>query len=285
MLLYEEGAHFKPHKDMEKAPGMFATLAICLPTEHLGGDLDVKHKNKKLTWASSRTSAFDLSFSAWYADVMHEVKPITSGHRVVLTYNVINDARFLPLPAAATHGDHDSQLQQVLRQWSDEDIWYSDINDQVDFLCHCLEHEYSWGSLSLPQLVGNDLQVVSRAAQAAKRTKFVVYLATFERKRVGDCQEDESEYGDHGDSIPKFREDYEIEDEWFLRRVVALDGKDIAEDVEIGSHYMLDPKILESLKPDDEEFSGWTGNEGASLTLWYRRSVGDNIHGLQHSKY
>lgn len=32
MLLYEEGAHFKPHKDTEKAPGMFAILAICLPT-------------------------------------------------------------------------------------------------------------------------------------------------------------------------------------------------------------------------------------------------------------
>lgn len=66
MLLYEEGAHFKPHKDTEKAPGMFATLAICLPTEHLGGDLDVKHNNKRLTWTSSKTSAFDLSFSAWY---------------------------------------------------------------------------------------------------------------------------------------------------------------------------------------------------------------------------
>lgn len=62
MLLYEEGAHIKPHKDTEKAP----TLAICLPTEHLGGDLDVKHNNKRLTWTSSKTSAFDLSFSAWY---------------------------------------------------------------------------------------------------------------------------------------------------------------------------------------------------------------------------
>ena len=66
MLLYEEGAHFKPHKDTEKAPGMFATLAICLPTEHLGGDLDVKHNNKRLTWTSSKTSAFDLFFSAGY---------------------------------------------------------------------------------------------------------------------------------------------------------------------------------------------------------------------------
>jgi hypothetical protein len=214
---------------------------------------------------------------------MHEVKHITRGHRVVLTYNIVNDARFMPLPAAATHGDHDSQLQQVLRQWSDENIWYTDIEDEVDFLCHYLEHEYTWDSLCLPRLVGNDLQVVSRVARAAKRTNFVVYLGTFERKRVGDCEEDESEYGYHDDSVPEFREENEISDEWVLQRVVALDGTDVAEDVEIGSHYMVDPKILESLKPDDEEFSGWTGNEGAYTTLWYRRSVGDDVQGLRDS--
>jgi hypothetical protein len=47
----------------------FDTLAICLPTEHLGGDLDVRHNNKRLTWTSSKTSAFDLSFSAWYVNL------------------------------------------------------------------------------------------------------------------------------------------------------------------------------------------------------------------------
>jgi hypothetical protein len=67
MLLYEEGAHFQPHKDTEKAPGMFATLAICLPTEHQGGDLVLKHNNQSLTWSSSNSSVFDLSFAAWYA--------------------------------------------------------------------------------------------------------------------------------------------------------------------------------------------------------------------------
>jgi hypothetical protein len=95
--------------------------------------------------------------------------------------------------------------------------------------------------------------------------------------------EDESEYGYHDDFIPEFREEDEISDDWVLQKVVALDGKDVAEDVEIGSRYTVDPKILESLKPDEEEFSGWTGNEGAYTTLWYRRSVGGDVHGLRHS--
>lgn len=34
LLLYEEGAFFKPHRDSEKVPGMFGTLIICLSSRH-----------------------------------------------------------------------------------------------------------------------------------------------------------------------------------------------------------------------------------------------------------
>ncbi|RGP79497.1 hypothetical protein FLONG3_2245 [Fusarium longipes] len=39
MLLYEQGAMFKPHTDIEKIPGMFGTLVISLPSNHTGGDV------------------------------------------------------------------------------------------------------------------------------------------------------------------------------------------------------------------------------------------------------
>ena len=34
LLLYQPGDHFTPHRDTEKAPGMFATLAILLPSSY-----------------------------------------------------------------------------------------------------------------------------------------------------------------------------------------------------------------------------------------------------------
>ena len=34
LLLYEPGSHFKPHRDSEKAAGMFATLTIMLPSSY-----------------------------------------------------------------------------------------------------------------------------------------------------------------------------------------------------------------------------------------------------------
>jgi hypothetical protein len=70
MSLYEEGAQSEPSQETGKPPGTFATLAICLPTEHQGGDLLVKHNEECRTWRSSKSSAFDMSFSAWYAKLI-----------------------------------------------------------------------------------------------------------------------------------------------------------------------------------------------------------------------
>ena len=34
LLLYKPGDHFAPHRDTEKAPGMFATMAVLLPSAY-----------------------------------------------------------------------------------------------------------------------------------------------------------------------------------------------------------------------------------------------------------
>ena len=38
LLIYEKGSFFAPHRDTEKSSRMFATLVICLPSRHEGGD-------------------------------------------------------------------------------------------------------------------------------------------------------------------------------------------------------------------------------------------------------
>src|SRR5215471_12364361 len=39
LLIYDVGAFFVEHRDTEKAPGMFATLIVVLPSAHEGGQL------------------------------------------------------------------------------------------------------------------------------------------------------------------------------------------------------------------------------------------------------
>lgn len=114
MLIYEKGAMFKAHTESdtsylippvctlrslngtsrprpchhdstEKIPGMFGTLVICLPSPHEGGDVVVKHSGQAKTFS---TSLVQPSVLCWYSDVHHEVLPVTSGYRCVLTYNL-----------------------------------------------------------------------------------------------------------------------------------------------------------------------------------------------------
>jgi hypothetical protein len=202
--------------------------------------------------------------------VIHEVKPITSGHRVVLTYNLINIDQSLHLPTAASIGDSDSQLRDALKLWGEAGVRNEDNGKEVGFLCHCLEHEYTESSLSLSGLTGADLSVVTRAVHAAQQTDFIVYLATFLRTHVGGCNDDD-EYG-----APEIIED--IDDDWYLQKIVTLYGTKVAEGILISRWEMLDPEVFDNRDPDDEEFEGWTGNEGATTTQWYRSSV-SGTHG------
>ena len=68
---------------------MFGTLAVCLTSAHQGDDLRLTHRGEDFEFRTSLFSDFDMSYAAWYSDVLHEVQPITSGYRLVLIYNLI----------------------------------------------------------------------------------------------------------------------------------------------------------------------------------------------------
>ncbi|EQC25455.1 hypothetical protein SDRG_16674, partial [Saprolegnia diclina VS20] len=90
LLLYEAGDFFLEHQDTEKEPGMFGTLLVQLPAEHTGGHLDVRHRGQtKRFGLDGPASADALHYCAFFADVHHAVAPLTSGHRLVLTYNLV----------------------------------------------------------------------------------------------------------------------------------------------------------------------------------------------------
>ena len=92
-MIYQEGDFFLPHKDSEKEDGMFATLIISLPSNHTGGELMVRFEGKEevIEFAPS-ASDYKIPYAAFYADCEHEVKPVTSGYRVNLVYNLVQKA-------------------------------------------------------------------------------------------------------------------------------------------------------------------------------------------------
>lgn len=164
------------------------------------------------------------------------------------------------MPNASNLGDTDNQLRQVLKLWGAEGA--VDYEDQpVDFVCHQLSHQYTESSLSLSRLVGEDLKTVNKIASIAKETGFLVYLSIVERKLEGGCDEDD----------PSHEIVDEIDSHWKLKKIVNLEDQKIGQNVMIKQSNMVDFENFDH--PDKEDYSGWTGNEGASTTLWYKRSV------------
>ena len=45
---------------------MFATLIICLPSQHTGGAVRLQHGEKSARFDTSESSAFDTTFIAWF---------------------------------------------------------------------------------------------------------------------------------------------------------------------------------------------------------------------------
>jgi hypothetical protein len=80
---------FLPHQNSEKDDAMVGTLVVSLPSAHTGGELVVEHGGESVTYRVPRE---ELSFVAFYADCRHEVKPVKSGYRVTLTFNLLAES-------------------------------------------------------------------------------------------------------------------------------------------------------------------------------------------------
>ena len=70
----------------------FATLIVCLPLEHEGGHLQVRHSGKEMTfdWGTARTDADHaaLRWAAFHAGCDYQVREVASGHRLTLVYTL-----------------------------------------------------------------------------------------------------------------------------------------------------------------------------------------------------
>jgi hypothetical protein len=71
---------------------MFGSLVVALPTPHEGGALVLRHQGQEWTFDSAAMLSVALpcsiAYVTFFSDVEHEVLPVTSGHRVTLTYNL-----------------------------------------------------------------------------------------------------------------------------------------------------------------------------------------------------
>lgn len=183
MLLYEKGALFKPHTDTEKIPGMFGTMVVCLPSAHEGGDLVLRHGDITKTFKSSEMQP---SAICWFSDVSHEVLPVISGIRCVLTFNLASTQ-----PALAPAMGVEQGMQEVrgaLHAW----MHSRNTGDEAkrDCLYYMLDHTNTEANVSLHALKGADLTRMKALKQACEELDVGLMLGILEKVEDGGCEDD-----------------------------------------------------------------------------------------------
>jgi hypothetical protein len=276
LLVYDPGSFFVPHRDTEKAAGMFATLIIVLPSIYTGGALLVRHRDREVRLDLSCPEPSQVTFAAFYADCVHEVLPITSGYRLALVYNLRRQGRG-QLPEPPNYDTEQARVTALLRQWSAGKE--ADENDSPEKLLYPLEHAYTPAALAFEALKGTDAAVADVLIAAAPAADCDLYLALVSITESGSA-EHVGYYGSRrrGWADEEDEEDFEVSEVHDRSETLSdwrrPDGSQPAlRDLPFMEDELCPPDAFEALEPDEQYFHEATGNEGASFERTYRRAA------------
>lgn len=296
LLVYGPGQFFAPHQDSEKADGMIGTLVVTLPSEFNGGAFVIEHHDEKVSYRGSRDR---LSFVAFYADCHHEVRPVTDGYRVVLTYNLFlegaTDAQRRP-----TGRPLDAMVHRVRGYFETPRPAHGPDGSSEgppDRLVYLLDHEYTQKGLGWQRLKNGDAARAAMLRDVAARLDCEVALALADVHESWSCEDDYDggryEWGHRGwsdeddddeddddedDDGGKDAEDYTLVDLFEssieLRHWISASGGRLeAISDEVSDDEVCYTKASTDLEPFKSEHEGYTGNAGNTVDRWYHRAA------------
>lgn len=294
VLVYEPGQFFTVHQDSEKARGMVGTLVVILPSAFTGGALVIAHHDRRVTY---RGSGRQLTFVAFYADCHHEVRPVTSGHRIVLTYDLIAKGR--PSRETTVSEDRVQALARSIQTYFEVDRpqrWSQDTRrERPDRLVYLLDHQYTRQSLGWQRLKNADAMRAAALRTVAQRLDCEITLALADVHESWSC-EDEHEAFSRGrgrrsywdDNVEMDEEDEDIEDadasapvdliellesEVELRHWIGPRGRVEGMSGAVDRDEVCFTRASNELEPFASEHEGYMGNYGNTVDHWYHRAA------------
>ncbi len=266
MLIYEPGDFFLPHKDSEKEKGMFATLVVGLPSPHTGGELVVRFDGREETIGmSSAASNYKIPYIAFFADCEHEIKPVTSGYRVCLVYNLLQSggAKKIGGPQFMSQATKMTELFQSMAKSMEH--WPKAV---------LLGHQYTPTNFSLAHLKHHDRPRAEALMEAAEAAGYFARLGLVTHYMMGQLEGADYYYG-YGrrpyyeeeklgeGTLGEVYEEYTTIEHWADEEAPGL-----------GEALIREENILSELemgqgKPIEQEEEGYTGNAGMTIEYWY----------------
>jgi hypothetical protein len=220
--------------------GIFATMIIILPSRYTGGEIHLTHASETriVDFSSTKTAVI-----AYYADVLNEMKPITSGYRLALSYNIIHTSRNMPLPTVLNADFLGAKLRRALCNWK-QGSKDPKIPDCIAYLLKDQHSEADFGR-GASLLKGEDSQRIAFIRAAAEGLDFVILLAKLK------YQVTENDWGYSG-CCPCIIVDKKVT----LSNWVDLDGHVLLDDIksiEIKRYCFLSKDALRGVRPDGEK--------------------------------
>jgi predicted 2-oxoglutarate/Fe(II)-dependent dioxygenase YbiX len=280
LLVYQEGDFFKPHQDTEKKKGMVATLTMTLPASHTGGALIVHHKGITKRFYSSRAKLDRIYCVAFYADCIHEVKPLTSGYRVVLTFNVMLERKTKSFDLPQNTKLDGSKYVPILKKHFAPS---ADIERQP-YALYLLDHQYTELSFSWAALKRSDFDFAQKLHAAADALGLEAYLVLADIHETWDTDGDFDDGYNRGwgrswgsrnrrtrGAGPQAT-DLIVDETTVSRFLDRKNRKSFASSLSVRSKCILRNKENSSLTPVESDYEGWMGNYGNTMEYWYRRA-------------
>ncbi len=288
-LIYEKGQFFQSHQDTEKQENMVATLVILLPSRYRGGTLSIENQSDFKHYPSTSTPENKLTFIAFYADCPHQVKKVTEGYRVAMTYNLIlensGDDTAESVIEKQSQRSLDKAIAHYFSQTEPSDSYYS---RQCNKLVYLLDHQYSPKGIKWGNLKSKDKIRVQALCETAKQNDLEIFLTLADIQETWDCQVEydyHSQYGGWGyddedeDDLDSMDEDSIelhdlIADETIIRHWTDITGKQIKyPELSVRGQYVGWTKASNDCKPFESEYEGYMGNWGNTMEYWYHRAA------------
>jgi len=274
LLIYEKGDFFLSHIDSEKEKGMFGTLVVGLPSSHAGGELVVRFEGRKEGRKESisfveASNNYQIPFAAFYADCEHELKPVTEGYRMCLTYNLVQSSK--KKISSPEFGKQVVELSALLKSWSK-----SPGNLPGVFL---LDHQYTPTNMSIQSLKHHDLPRAEALLLAAEKADFHASLGLVTHYQMGQLEGVDS-YDYYGRTRYNDDEDEQEDDadgymgEVYEEYTELISPEEEVDTPSLGNIDVDQDKLISLAKlgddaPIEKVSEGYTGNAGMTMEYWY----------------
>ncbi len=212
----------------------------------------------------------ELPYAAFYADCVHETRPVTAGFRLSLVFNLSLRPGDIETPRhAPDFTDLVSPIAEKLAVWG---------GGGPEKLVWLLEHDYSQAGLSFDTLKNADASLGAVLKLAADRADCALHAAIVHIREEGTASYADGSYYDGWSGRGGDHEDAEFDEvldgNYWLDSWAGVDGErpEFGE-IALEPEELLPVGALDGAVPDEEWINEASGNAGVTVERAYRHAA------------